>query len=779
MAARDPRDPRTNSAPVGEQLDRVAAGFDVTITTLTAALGEVIRTQQEGNALLAALTSSVAGEEAVGGGIGGVRPAPSSNLMGRQAMVSQLQSSGGRRTYAPYSAGLSYAVSPDGGSLANQTRTGIRSGVANWLTGRASHLSDQYDLHQGEYLNPFTGDVRGPMQGFFMDDQGRYRHNDGSFAKKADAVGTIMSGDERSGVASRLATAQVASRMGQAWAENGSISRAVVAGLPQGAMKAVGAAGAVVAVGKQGWEWAQGQYEANRKFQEAYGGGNLDQVGERFAQWGNRLRGYTSLLGADNYDKLFSGAMSMGLRGGDRERYINTGADIMGTGASSEQTTKLMNMSVEAGLGLAGLASAIRDVNNAARDAGVNAARARDIFIKNYEASSEIMFGSQNAKGFANSMTVGQLAQARPYQGINTMGAIDNTSVSYLRAGQLGMTMSELELAQKESPTGTMLNVEQMLLDSLDKFPNPEGKGTSFRQAVNEFMAELEARGEVYEPKYHQVELGEYVTSKGWPSYTLKLFLARYGIQVEDSLAAGYIANLYTRFSPGNLAAKSEQFHAKDLAPKTGQTKDVADTNYMGTTSLTGGGLPGYNVDINSPLRNSALAPLMEAYIGGLSKGKDGSVTRLPVVESFITDSAQYGVSESTKVMVMTKDGAKVVSFKEALRDFPDQIQAGTARFVGGLDDEYVGKTTGDITGYKPDDSFKVNSRTKSIDYGQTDEDFQAQQEADQEKKSKDEGGSSTNTKVSISLSPEAQRLLRVVDQQTYSSSSAPSADVG
>lgn len=774
MATRDPRDPRTKARPVGEQLDHLAANFDVIISTLAAQLGEVIRTQQEANAHLAVMSRSVADHNVAGGGVGGVAaPSISGGPVGAQErMVASMQADAARRTAAPYTAGINYTVSATGGSLGAQTRSGIRAGVANWLTGRADYLADQHEIHAGETLDPFTGAVMGVAPGYYMDEHGRYRDTGGRFASKADAVATIMTGEERGALGARLAQANVMSRMGQAWSESGHVGRAVLAGLPQGALKAAGVAGAVITAGKEGWEWVQGQYAANRKFQEVYGGSNMDQIGDRLDRFANHWRGNFSLLGADNYDKLFDSGMNMGLRGGDRDRYIRTGADIMGTGANAQQATGIMNMSIEAGLGLGGLAQAIRDVNNAAREAGINAGRAREIFMKNYEASSDIMFGSQNAKSYATLLTTGQLNQALPYQGINTAPLTADISFTSLRASQLGMTLSEIDLAQKSSASGTILGTEQTLKGQLDMAPNPEGKGTTFRQAVDEFLGMLKDRGEEYIPRYHQMELGEYVISKGWNSHFLVRFLASYGMQVEESKAAGYLANMYTEQSAGNVGARSESERRSELAPRTGS---AYYTRGQGVVPL----------DEKMPYDPSVYqTDMWSAYSKGQPQGADvknragnmaPSVTQYMVNEELISQASKYGITGDTKVRVQTKDGPRTISFTEALRDFGDQIQNGTARFVGGIDDAYMDKTSAQVLGFTPDKTTQVpvTSTSKKIDYGQTDEEVAAEEKKAADKK-KEQDGRSTN--VTVGLTPEARRLLTVIDSPYYSTTATSGA---
>lgn len=780
MVVTDIRDPRLARRPVGEQLDKVAGGLDVTLNLLTARLGEIIKTQQDGNALLAVMARTVTDDDTVGQGMGGVRPEHVSSISAKKAVLASAASTrvGTRRSMQPYTAAIDYTVDASGSTtLAQQTREGVRGGIANWMTGRATHLADQYDLHRGERLvtrGQNAGAVMGPTDGYFMDEQGRYRDQHGQFATAHDAVGMVMSANERSQLGAKLATSNTMSRVAQAWQEGQPIGRALMEALPQGALKAVGGASLAVTAANQGWQWVQGQYGANRQFQEAYGGSNMSQLGDRASQWWNRnITGRFSMLGGGAYDDLFKGAMNEGLRGNDRDRYIGTGANIMGQGVNAEQTKRIMDMSIEAGLGLTGLATAIKEVNSAAREAGVNARHARDIFIKNYEASSDLMFGSQNAKPFATALTAGQLAQARPFQNINALGMMQSVPVQQMRASQLGMSLGQYEVATTKSPAGTILGNEETLKRAIDTAPNPGGT-KSVRTLVQEFIAQNGG----YNAKYDQIALGEYLKENGWNEVFCHTILTTYGIDDGGAhLAPGYIGNLYTNESAGNMAAKSEAQRQVDFTPKTftadqvkmkdayaADTEGVRNTRALGTLGITGGGNAGQ---------------LAKDYLSGLT-GKDMSgnkgafaalegKTMLPGVSKLLEQTSTLGLSEKTKVRVKVQGGYRVISLADALRDFPDQVASG-AVFVSGVGDAYMNKSVGDITGAP---AGTVTSNTKTIDYGQTAEQF----DAEEAKKKKD--SASSTQKVTLDLSPEAKRLLVPMMDQSYYSPSAATSGVG
>lgn len=781
MATTDVRDPRIARRPVGEQLDRVAGSLDVTLSLLTARLGEVIKTQQDGNALLAVLARTVSDDDTVGTGLAGVRPnrVPSISTK-KMLMAANPETRLGPRNMQPYSAGIDYNIGVGAaGTLASQTRTGVRSGVANWLTGRATYLADQYEVHPGEHIGKTTGDLYRENPDVQMDSSGRYRNlTTGRWASSEDAIQGIMTGAERAKLGSHLATANTMARMGEAWQGGAGIGRSLAAALPESALKYAGGAAVAVTAANQALQWAQGQHEQNRAFQEVYGGSNADQYGERASQWWNRnVTGRFSLLGGGAYDDLFKGGMNMGLRGSDRNQYISTGADIMGTGVSSSQTKQIMDMSIEAGLGLSGLARAIREVNNSARDAGINAKHARDMFIANYTAGTEIMFGSQNAKNFATLTTQGQLAQARPFQNITGTGMLQNNAITQMRASQLGMTLGEIEVAQTRSPGGTIASGEQALKQRIDAMPNPEGKGKSVRQVVAEFIQQNGG----YNAKYDQIALGEAMKANGWNEDFCHRILASFSIDDGgQQFAPGYLANLYTKDSPGSIALRNDSKNAIDFAPKmvtgTGQNLMSQFGSASEISTLRARALTTLGLNIRSGENAGDLAQLYVNSVAG--KNLSPAVTAnwdvlkgkqlLPGVERLIEQADTLGLNKKSMVRVKTGDGYRVITLEQAMRDFPDQV-ASAARLVGGVRDEYMDKTVGEITGAPA----STTSGGKKISYGQTTDEFAAEQE---KKKKKD--GDTSNQKIMLDLTPEAKLLLKKMPDPYYSSS-APTSGAG
>jgi hypothetical protein len=109
------------------------------------------------------------------------------------------------------------------------------------------------------------------------------------------------------------------------------------------------------------------------------------------------------------------------------------------------------------------------------------------------------------------------------------------------------------------------------------------------------------------------------------------------------------------------------------------------------------------------------------------------------------------GLGTAEKVRVKTKDGPRVVSLEDAMRDFRDQIDRGTAVIAEG---DKAGSTVAEATGLLGDKRVKVTSK-KDKDLADKGESYSEW--------SKDQGskGGKGSGSVTISPSPELMRYLR------------------
>lgn len=658
--------------------------------------------------------------------------------------------------------------------------------IPAWMSGHRKHggatredlrerLADSFARRAEEWtLGAFenaatTGAERRLREGVTMDDSGRYRKN-GKFIKPEAAYETIsreqvlMEGatpDESASYLRRGIMANRAVDVARAWAGGEPFGRALANALPKKALAAAGTAATAVAVANEGWEKIQGQYAENRKYQQYYGGSNLDQLGERADRWLNKnIRGRFSLLGPEAYDELWTQAMDMGMRGHHRSDYINIGADMMGRGVSGQETEALLSMAIESGgatRSMRELVDAISSVGAVAREAGVSAKEARKIFIENYKASTSGILGdSGTAIQQAQAFTMSQVGMGHAYMGrVDYSGTLSRGN-QYANARMLGLSPSEYYVMQQTTSTlpGMAMN-EDRIRQQLNQLPNSSGK--TMQQVVYDFMASLgrEFRAEAGD----LVQLSLAIEMAGFNRDQIAAILNRNGMRVDPASAPGVAGNLFTSNAPSQIASREqESMTAKLMGP--------AD---LGGIKL-GGVIAGQTNSISSALNvqthwNEALKDIYTTASGSGNR----AWSRLPgsVELELLRNVGTYKLDPDTSVMVKAGGKDRAVSLEEALKLFPDQISNGSVVILEG---EHQGKKLSDVMGFTGTEVAKRNAPSASsgenAGVGEDIDSFFASM-------SKDSGSSNApeSVQVSFDLKPRVAEILDMyVNGEYYAS---------
>jgi hypothetical protein len=372
-----------------------------------------------------------------------------------------------------------------------------------------------------------------------------------------------------------------------------------------------------------------------------------------------------------------------------------------------------------------------------------------------------------------------------------------------LIGNRAGMSAAEVDVMRQTSPgqfAGMVESEQVKIIESY--FPG-------ITAAVNEWIDQNGG----YDATYDQPDLAlALARDYGFDEYLASKVLQQLQVRVGPAGALGTIGNMLSPESPGASAAAQERAAQEQLG------RGFTDQD------LHPGELPRNrgHAGRNKP------TPLMAEYYAGQGlteeeyiytdrRGNESTRTReflaaedrLGVVEELIANEEALGLSaDGTMVRVMTSDGARAVTLGEAIRNFSDQIQSGNAKIVAGADDEVINANLADVLGV-PQEVFDrqralneqsnvnpANEMTaqayESIAEGLPGwmaggferranelrgpqgsafqssqgigQDFQEwQEEQDAEKKDSEEGGSEGGT-VQLTLTPEAQRLLEVMD---------------
>lgn len=675
-----------------------------------------------------------------------------------------------------------FGIDPTKGNLAAQSRSGLKAGVYASLAGKANQYRSDMILSGGYVLNPVTGGYMDP---------------DGNEVSAAEAASMANSPPEMRSTARNLAMTSTAARVAQSWSEGAPIGRSLMSAAPAGLLRGAGIAGIALAAGNQALDFYQGEVAQLNQNRGIYGDISVgESYGMRANEWVNKnLRGRFSSLGAGAYDQLFQSGSQLALKGSALDEYIDTGAEIMGTGASGAQTTQIMKTVIEAGSSLAGLADSIRMVNDAAKDAGINAGRAREVFIANYEASSDVMFGASGAirSRTAASLASAQVNQGREFQSVNYGGAFTDPMQNRMTAASAGISNTEMLSLRQSNPGGAAMLDEARQLETLNRIPTANGQ--TVQQLVDEWIA---SQGGYYDPATMQDALGIHLLDVGGiDPVVAQQFLSAVGIRADQGQALGVLGNMFTTASATQQVQRDSAAARDAFTP----TRLSLESNTIGGDGMA--------------LAPGVLAPsgLVGAYAAGLNGGVefarggeggyeefkklvDSGAMNSPVAEYLINNGREMGIS-GDKTMVRVKDGDsfKVVTMSEALQYYLDQITDGSAIIVDGASEDVmnspIGRTVGlpadmptqqsfgelmGVTGssstYAPGVSLPRASESVGVP-------FEEWAKARQEENKEDGGSSGGSGKVTIGLTPEAQRILQVMDANDPYMVSAPGRPSG
>jgi hypothetical protein len=661
----------------------------------------------------------------------------------------------------------------------SMSRSDIRTGLRNALAGRAEAWT-MGGFGEDDEGRRYAGAERVMRPGVKVDSRGRY-HENGKFIRAEDAFHTIKypagyhvdaqgrvrgpggrfgkaaiaSEGEEASLLRRQVMANNGMKVVNAWAEGDTtIGRALLSTLPEGAIKGVGTAAVAVAAGQKAWKEVQGQYAANRDFQEYYGGSNTAQFRERGAQLANRARGTFSLLGGKAYDDLFTQAMDQGMRGRARSDYINVGADLMGKGVSSSQVQSMMELNLKAGgaaSGMRDLVDAISSVNAVAREAEVSAKAAREVFIQNYRASTQAIMGDggtaiQQAQAFTDS----QVAMGHSYMNRVDYSGTLNLNNEYANARRLGLTPAQYSVMQQTTSTlPGMVSQEDTTRQALNQTLRGS-TGETMEQVVNRFVNSL---GREFSPKDDTYQLGLALESAGFSKQQIQAVLRAYGISTDLAGAPGIAGNLFTTNAPSQVFAREQESVVSKLSGKPSRSlekgKYLPDLMSLSTS-----------LDVQ-PAWASALNEIYGEQVGTqlYTNGRTPSTTELELLQNI----GQYGLDPDTQVVIKSGGQDRVVSLQEAIKNFPDQIENGSAKFFDGTQE---GKTVADVMGFTGT-SLTEKAAPSTVTGDPTVGTGLVEARRKQEEESSSSSSSGT-TKVEIDLKPRVQEMFDLYVNSKY-----------
>lgn len=460
-------------------------------------------------------------------------------------------------------------------------------------------------------------------------------------------------------------------------------------------MRAIPGVGtAIAAVGGMfdAMEWLTEQRQANAQYQQIYSGSNFgltDTIeglfggdvntgsGQRAAGFNFRMSQLFSSGGltGENADRLFQGVSALGFNNDERRQQLQFGTQMYKTeGMSVDDSLKVINVSAQyANQSLAGVAKSLQTVSKAAQETGQSAKTLRDTFTGYYGAALAGGAGA-SASSIAQAMTLSTGGMTRQLANANMTPMLTNSLYLQQIATGAGMTSGQLQSQMAQGNFQAFTGSAQKILDQRMLGVMDPSVRKRFTQLVGEFGGnEVVAEGPGAISRIATELMGE----RGWNVYAARSALQSIGVDTSAMNDQQVTEFFVAQMTSGGLGAQGKK-QAEENRPKdiSGQIEEHGVSDFeLGTMNEFSGktkfGSKSAQEYIKHQKKTGKTDPAMEAAIN------------------------QFGGNDQ-KVKVQTKQGARIVTMGEAIRDYSDQISTGSAIIAEG---EHEGKKISEVTG--------------------------------------------------------------------------------
>lgn len=569
----------------------------------------------------------------------------------------------------------------------------------------------------------------------------------GKFASRDEVARATQGWDKVSEFQSRNRVAGGLVDAASAWSKGEPIGRALLSAFPTRTAAMIGTGAGIATAAYRGVRQAaamsQQLYGQGQAISQYTGGSALEGFGEslrdRFGSWQQGFNFFGP--GGEDYTALAGQANQMGMRGSRKNNFVNYGLDLQGDlKMGSEETIRIMSSIVRAGDSLMNLDTALRSVTQSAREAGMSTADARQQFTENYDAiRQQWLYSSSQTKSVAAGLTNATLALGEGATG----ASIDQSARMRANlAGVSGMSISDFSLKARNDPQwgiGVQEDFAKRMLNT------GAGGQMSFGDAVSAFMQENPSFA--FDRQGDRNRLIDYLYGLGFNEVMVQPLLAQAGISVPQTEEALIVAaSLYTD---------------KKASSQIGAVAKEIDSKYSARSLSEGKGIQEFNV-WQSKNRNPLGVKLGQAYASAVGMkdysfdrgyyGDGKGLTDLPMVRQYISDVTENKIAADGKLIVQTPDGEKTVTAEEAIKYYSDQIQAGTAVIAEG--EANGGKSLAELYGVSSKYNPGISGNSATSGPGNV--------------------GSGVEKTVTVTLTPEAQRIVALMGVAGTTTSSVP-----
>jgi hypothetical protein len=533
-------------------------------------------------------------------------------------------------------------------------------------------------------------------------------------------------------------------------------------GVPLGAvgMRAVPVVGAGMAIAGgvvDAMEWLTEQRKANAQYQQIYSGDNFglsDTIqglfgGDANTGSGQRAAGFNfrvsqlfshgGLTGEDA-DRLFQGVSSLGFNNDERRNQLGFATQMYKReGMSVDDSLQLINVSARyANQSLAGVAEGLQSVSKAAQETGQSAKALRDTFTSYYGSALAGGAGASSS-AIAEAMTMSTTGTSRQLAGANLSPMLNNQMYLQQIATGAGMTSGQLQSQMAQGNfrafTGSAQKIlDQRMLGTMDP---------SVRKRFTELVGEFGGNKAVAEgPGAISRIATELMGDRGWNVYAARSALQSIGVDTsamnDQQVAEFFVSQMTSGGIDAQAKKQQEENRPKDIS---GQVDEYGVSDFQRENMG-----PGMGVAPGSRFSQSKSA---SAYV---ERQKATGKTD-PAMEAAIK---QFG-GKDQKVKVQTKQGPRIVTLSEAIRDYSDQISTGSAIIAEGENEgKKISEVTGVVsTGVTPGKGGVPDTAKKDATSGQTVEDFEQGRDVSDVVSGRGSGGV-----IRVEPSPELARLF-------------------
>lgn len=429
------------------------------------------------------------------------------------------------------------------------------------------------------------------------------------------------------------------------------------------------------------------QREAGRVYQNVEGGSNLGAQTERL---------HALAYEASMYGRMPSGASAQAFgqvtamgynqsaanEGGQPQNrqsalnfiygnYTKTGMDV------NESVQYLGSASQNATVNLSQLSTALNTLSTDAGKAGANAEQARQNFNSYFQAALGQGAGN-GSTGVAQGLSSMQAMMGKQMSGVNFSGEMSQSS-QYLLSGMSGLSAPQIQQLQRTNPGA----YNQLKAGQNQQFLKEGGLMTPQMQAgLNQMITQAGGTKALQS----NPDLTQQIASQ---------FLNKYQVSgnINENLWAQEISSLTGVSMNANQAFDW-------IVSQSGGINEATANSQLATNSSAGASVAANKLGSAPTGKNGLALPsqpgLMGQLIGDKSKtwqqvlqgdnsaaapylsAEQKSGQRSPVLESLLQNT-----SSGDQVSVQTATGTRVMSMADAMKYYPNELQAGSVQFYG------------------------------------------------------------------------------------------------